>query len=121
MGQSQLRRAMICHASSLSRADDENNVTNGIKTGPLLRRPNPCVIIDLSSVCPRFGAAERYVKDMKNNEWISEMHQKDSELPNDSTTGEPAYTLFLRDLLAMPDVNFTDLAKIDPAIRSLLN
>ena len=49
------------------------------------------------------------------------MHQTDTRRPFEDWKGERMYTLYLRDFLRMPDVDFVRLAAFDPALRSLMN
>ena len=58
---------------------------------------------------------------MQEQNWMSEIHRQDRQVPTQDVGSEPMYTVYLRDFLRMPDVNFLELAVIDPAIRALLN
>ena len=58
---------------------------------------------------------------MKNTEWLEGMHQLDTVAPPENTQGEKVYTLFLKDFLAMPEVDFKVATATDKSVRSLLN
>ncbi len=62
-----------------------------------------------------------YVGSMEKNSWINDLHAMDSQKPSEDVRGETMYTLYQKDFLRMPAVEFSDLAELDPDIRSLLN
>jgi hypothetical protein len=39
----------------------------------------------------------------------------------ESIVGEAVYTIYMADLLKMPDVNFNEVAVVDGHVRALLN
>ncbi|MBV9081009.1 MAG: hypothetical protein JO102_07845 [Elusimicrobia bacterium] len=57
---------------------------------------------------------------MNDQAW-QDIHRQDTAAPERSTEGEPVYTLFMRDFLKMPNVDFGSLVQIDQQVRSLLN
>jgi hypothetical protein len=59
---------------------------------------------------------------MNNNlEWANEFNCQDLKQPLTSMEGEQVYTLRMEDFLKMPEVNFVELAMIDPHLRALMN
>lgn len=58
---------------------------------------------------------------MNDTRWLHGMHHLDTSAPPAGTENEPVYTLFLRDFLAMPDVDFRAASLVDQAVRALLN
>lgn len=58
---------------------------------------------------------------MKEFSWIDGMHHRDTRRPFEEWRNERMHTLYLRDFLRMPDVDFVQLATLDPALRSLMN
>jgi hypothetical protein len=58
---------------------------------------------------------------MEKNSWINDLHTTDSLKPSEEVKGETMYTLYQKDFLQMPPVQFSDLADLDPDIRALLN
>lgn len=79
------------------------------------------LVINLSSQCPLSAVLNRYVGSMEDIKWFNEMSKTDSPKPSESVSGETRYTLYQKDFLQMPDVDFVDLAEIDPDLRALLN
>ena len=63
----------------------------------------------------------RYAGGMKDTRWLNGMHHLDTIAPPAAMTDEPVYTLFMRDFLTMPDVDFGAVTAVDQAVRSLLN
>jgi hypothetical protein len=57
----------------------------------------------------------------KNYEWLKGLHAKDTRTPEVCVEGEVVYTLFMRDLIKMPDVNFECLSSVDATLKSLFN
>ena len=57
---------------------------------------------------------------MKDTRWLNGMHQLDTFAPL-AQIDEPVYTLFLRDFLSMPNVDFSSVTEIDHSVRALLN
>ena len=58
---------------------------------------------------------------MKNTQWLNGMHQTDTLAPAGCTEGEAVYTLFMKDFLSMPNVDFSTVSKMDQSVRTLLN
>jgi len=58
---------------------------------------------------------------MNNTKWLNGMHQSDTLAPASSTEGEAVYTLFMRDFLSMPNVDFSAVSEMDQSVRALLN
>lgn len=58
---------------------------------------------------------------MNDTRWLQGMHQMDTAKPSSSVAGERMYTLFMRDFLKMPDMDFKSLVRADVAVRALLN
>jgi hypothetical protein len=58
---------------------------------------------------------------MEKEKWMQDMNLIDSKMPTGDIEGEVVYTLYQRDFLSMPGVDFSVLVEIDPDIRSLLN
>jgi hypothetical protein len=56
-----------------------------------------------------------------NFEWLKGLHTKDTRAPEICVDGEVVYTLYMRDLLHMPDVNFECLSSMDFTLKSLFN
>ncbi len=49
------------------------------------------------------------------------MHSEDVAGPQQGMEGEEIYTLSMGDFLKMPEVDFAELVRFDPHLRSLLN
>jgi hypothetical protein len=58
---------------------------------------------------------------MKDTRWLDGMHQLDTFASLEEAQGEQVYTLFLRDFLKMPPVDFSQVSSTDVAVRSLFN
>jgi hypothetical protein len=58
---------------------------------------------------------------MNDTRWLENINQMDTLPPADYAAGGIVYTLYLKDFLVMPDVNFGDAARSDQHLRSLLN
>ncbi len=58
---------------------------------------------------------------MNNTKWLNGMHQTDTLAPASSMEGETVYTLFMKDFLSMPHVDFGAVSDMDQAVRALLN
>ena len=58
---------------------------------------------------------------MKNTTWFSDLHTTDTLHPTENVDGEIRYTLYQKDFLQMPTVEFIDLSELDPDLRALLN
>jgi hypothetical protein len=56
-----------------------------------------------------------------NYEWLKGLHARDTRVPETRVDGEVVYTLYMRDLLKMPDVNFDCLSRMDASLKSLFN
>jgi hypothetical protein len=65
--------------------------------------------------------AARYIRVMNEQNWMHEIHRQDTKHPAVNVAHEPVYTVYLKDFLRMPDVNFVELATVDVAIRALMN
>lgn len=65
--------------------------------------------------------APGYAGGMKDTRWLDGMHQLDTVAPPEDTRGETVYTLFLKDFLAMPPVDFGVTSAVDRSVRALLN
>ena len=58
---------------------------------------------------------------MNKHDWIEGLQNEDRRGPVVNVEGEIVYTVFMKDFLRMPDVDFLAVAQVDPGIRSLLN
>lgn len=58
---------------------------------------------------------------MNDKSWIDDIQWQDGMGPSGGEVGEEIYTLTMGDFLKMPDVDFRELIKFDPHLRSLLN
>jgi hypothetical protein len=79
----------------------------------------------LSRIClvvfAGLASATGYAGGMKDTRWLEGMHQLDTLTPPVETQGETVYTLFLRDFLGMPEVDFSAATATDRSVRALLN
>jgi hypothetical protein len=56
-----------------------------------------------------------------NYDWLNGLHARDTRTPERNVEGEVVYTLYVRDFLKMPDVNFECLSSSDACLKSLFN
>lgn len=57
----------------------------------------------------------------QNYDWLKGLHAMDTRTPERCVDGEIIYTLYMRDLLQLPDVNFECLSAIDVTLKTLFN
>ena len=53
--------------------------------------------------------------------WKCDLQWQEVSRPLKSVEGEDIYTLYIEDFLRLPDVNYGELAALDPHVQALLN
>jgi hypothetical protein len=53
--------------------------------------------------------------------WFEDIPRKDTASSPEEWAEEIRYTLYQKDFLQMPDLDFGELTEVDPSLRALLN
>lgn len=58
---------------------------------------------------------------MDDEMWNMDLQWRETSLPTQIVKDEEILTLYLSDFLKMPDLDYRELARFDPLIKSLFN